>query len=312
MSKHVVTVSSEITEAVSESLHLFEQAQFRNRGERHEALQPLPSLIERCERYVGADRTSRKEPVRLVHHFACTGGTLITKCLACIPNVEVLSEVDPLSSMQANKGKFSPTDLIQLLQSGNRGASLEDRLAIFRASFSATHEAANRKGLRMLVRDHTHSHFCTSDAIESRPTLGNILADLYKTRAIITVRHPLDSWLSLVKNGWVGFQPGTLDEYARRYLAFLQAYPNTRIFKYEDFVVHPDEALSGMCEELDLPFPADFQALFMAHRLSGDSGRSGEVIKGRDRRATPEALMDQAFKSPCFASLCKKLSYELE
>lgn len=312
MNKNVATVPSEITEAVSECLRLFEQAQFRNEGERSETLRPLPSLIECCERYISADRRRRKEPVRLIHHFACTGGTLITKCLACIPNVEVLSEVDPLSSMQANKGKFNPTDLILLLHHGNRGASLEDKLAMFRASFTEMNETATRKGLRMLVRDHTHSHFCTSDPIEARPTLGNILAELYETRAIITVRHPLDSWLSLVRNGWVGFQPGTLEEYASRYLAFLKAYPNTRIFKYEDFVVDPDEVLSGMCEELDLPFPADFQELFMAHNLSGDSGRSGDVIKSRDRRAMPEALVGQVPKSPCFVSLCKKLSYDVE
>ena len=311
MGKLIETVPTEVAQAVADSLRLFRQAQFRQPGTRYGASQPLPSLLERCQQYIAADQQPRKEPIRLIHHFACTGGTLITKCLACSPNVHVLSEVDPLSPMAPANGKFNPTDLIQLVQHGNRGTSVEEKLALFQATFGVLYNSAAAKGLRMLVRDHTHSHFCTGSELESRPSLGQILAERYQTQAIITVRHPLDSWLSLVENGWASFQPATLEEYARRYQAFLDINPDVRIFKYEDFVATPDEVLGEMCKALELPFSADFQLLFNAHSFSGDSGRTGTFIAPRERRPVADEVMAEVHGSPAFRALCRQLNYEI-
>jgi len=311
MTSLINKIPPEVTEAVGKSLELLRGARFRLAPGTAERSLSLPSLLERCEDLIARHEQSTREPIRLIHHFACTGGTLITKCLACSPNVQVLSEVDPLSSMLSQKSKFNPTDLVQLLEHGNRGASREDKLALFRAAFGVLYNSAERKGLRLLVRDHTHSHFCTSDKIESRPTLGQILSDQFETRAIITVRHPLDSWLSLVNNGWVTYQPNTLDEYCRRYRAFLGAYPEICIFKYEDFVGRPERVLNDMCKELGLRFAKDFKALFMAQTFSGDSGRKGSTIKLRERRAVSEDFLVQARESTVLRLLCENLHYEI-
>ena len=310
MAKLIDTIPTEVTEAVAESLNLFRQAQFRQPDSRHEVSQPLPSLLERCQQYIPADHQPRNEPIRLIHHFACTGGTLITKCLACSPNVQVLSELDPLSSKVSASGGFNPTDLIQLLEHGNRGASLEEKLRVFKASFSALYDSATEKGLRVLVRDHTHSQFCAGASVPDRPTLAEILADQFDILSVVTVRHPLDSWMSLVNNRWVEFSPDTFDEYAKRYLAFLAAYPATKIFKYEDFLVNPDRVLAEMCKELSLPYLPDYNTLFMAHRFSGDSGRSGDVIAERERRPISEDLQVAALASVAYRALCKQLGYE--
>lgn len=311
MGKLIGTIPTEVTEAVAESLRLLRQAHFQNQDEPHQALQPLPSLLERCEQHIAAERQPRKEPIRLIHHFACTGGTLITKCLGCSPNVQVLSELDPLSSKVSVSGGFNPTDLIQLLQYGNRGASMDEKLSLFMASFSALYDSTVAKGLRILVRDHSHSHFCVGTALPDRPTLGEIFANDFPTLSVVTVRHPLDSWLSLVNNGWIEFSPDTLDEYAKRYLAFLAAYPDTKQFKYEDFVAHPDQVLAEICTEFSLPYLPDYKSLFMAHGFSGDSGRSGMVIAERERRPVNEDLLVAAKASVAFGSLCQQLGYEL-
>lgn len=303
-------ILTEVTEAVADALKILSQARSHEGPDRRADSQALPSLLERCEQYLGKDWKPQSEPVRLIHHFACTGGTLITKSLACSPNVQVLSELDPLSPKTPASGKFNPTDLIQLLQHGNRRASKDDKLALFLASFAALYGSASLKGLRMLVRDHTHSHFCTGEGVAERPTLAGILAAHYETRSIVTVRHPLDSWLSLVNNQWVEFSPATLEEYAARYLAFLSAYPNAKVFKYEDFVACPDQVLRDMCTELALPFPPGYQTLFPAHSFSGDSGRKGSVIAPRERRAAPDELVDEASESEAFRSLCEQLSYD--
>jgi hypothetical protein len=310
MARLIQNIPDEVTKAIADSLQLLQHACIQSQTDyQNDASQPLPSLLERCEKHI--HKESRAEPVRLIHHLACTGGTLITKCLACSPNIQVLNELDPLSSKTSAAGLFNPTDLIQLLEHGNRSASLEDKLAIFMMGFKALFESSHVKGLRILIRDHTHSHFCAGDTLPERPTLGQIFAGHFKTLSIITVRHPLDSWLSMANNGWVEFSPGTLEEYARRYLVFLDAYSGTRVFKYEDFVDNPDDALSDICRELALPVPPQYQDLFMAHRFSGDSGRSGNVIRHRERRPIDEDLLTNARESSSFLELCDKLEYTL-
>lgn len=311
MSKLIETIPTEVAEAVAESLSLFRQASFRNRNDRHEASQPLPSLLELCEKYIAADRQQLHEPVRLIHHFACTGGTLITKCLACSPNIQVLSELDPLSTKAPGAGLYNPTDLIQLLENSNRSVSMNDKLTLFLASFDTLYTSSLRKGLRLLIRDHTHSHFCVGNQLPERPTLGDIFAGRFPTLSAVTIRHPLDSWLSLKNNDWIEFNPATPEEYAKRYLAFLEKYAGTPLFKYENFVESPDETLAELCRELDFPYPPDYRELFGAHRFSGDSGRRGSVISPRQRRSLDDNALETAKASKSFVSLCEKLEYDL-
>ncbi len=311
MGKLIDSIPPEVSEAVAESLRLFRQARFRNSSDPYQESQPLPSLLERCEQFISPSSQRPEEPIRLIHHFACTGGTIITKCLACSPNVHVLSEVDPLSSKTSSAGFFTPTDLIQLAQHGNRPISNEEKIQLFMASMGSLYAADIQKGLRLLIRDHTHSHFCVGDRLPERPTLGDMLSERYPTLSLVTVRHPLESWISLERNRWIEFDPPTIDEYAKRYLAFLDAYPQIKIIKYEDFVEKPDDLMVEMCSELGLPLRNDYQDLFMAHRFSGDSGRGGDAIGSRERRPEFESMLQAARSSSFFSALCTRLHYSI-
>jgi len=77
------------------------------------SIEPLPSLLEQCEAL--CSRVPDPEPVRSLHHFACTGGTVIAKSVALMPNVTLLSEIDPLSTLALPKEgqiTFAPSDII--------------------------------------------------------------------------------------------------------------------------------------------------------------------------------------------------------
>lgn len=312
MTSNSQAIPTAVRTAVREALRLIEQTR-PGTGSAAATLDPdpLPSLLEQCGRLAGIGEAREAEPIRTVHHFACTGGTVLIKCLACSPNIQVLSELDPLSSMTSEATLFTPTDLIQLLQHGNREVSEEEKIELFMAGFSALYDSALGKGLRILIRDHTHSHFCVGDQVPSRPTLRQIIAAKYRTLSVITVRHPLDSWLSLVHNHWVDFNPGTLEEYAKRYLLFLEHYPASRVFKYEDFVEDPDDFLAAICSELRIPEPNDYRELFTAHRFSGDSGRQGSIIEARKRRPVTDEVSAMVSRSTSFRELCGKLGYAI-
>ena len=44
--------------------------------------------------------------LRTIHHFACTGGTVISKCLAALPQVMLISEINPINR---HSSKFNPS-----------------------------------------------------------------------------------------------------------------------------------------------------------------------------------------------------------
>lgn len=262
-----------------------------------------------CDAAPAADRT-----LRTVHHFACAGGTLISKCLAAMPNVQLLSEVDPLAPLPVNpaRPRFAPTDMGILLRQSSRGTDDEALLRVFRGELSAVAEDARRKGQRLVLRDHAHSHFCRGDRVPVRPTLRDLVAEIAPVRSVLTVRHPLDSLASLQRNGWVHFSPDTADEYARRYLAFLAAYPGVPRVRYEDIVRRPAQGLQGLCAQLDLAYSPDFETLFPALRLSGDSGRSRDVIAPAPRRPEAQALAAEAAASDAWQTLLADLGYSGE
>jgi hypothetical protein len=272
--------------------------------------EPLPSLLEQC-RSLTERLPADPEPVRTVHHFACTGGTLIAKCLACMPNTQLLSEVEPLSRLKNKlyQTRFYPTDLIESVRASSRGSDTAVEADLFLAGLHVVYRDCQRKGLRLILRDHTHSRYCVGTDVSKTPDLRSLVGGAYPVRAIVTVRHPLDSFLSLQKMGWLHFEPPSLDEYCTRYLRFLDDYEGVPLFKYEDFVERPEAEMRAMCEALQLPFAEGFEDLFSVHRLSGDSGRVSDRITPRERRPTPEAVKEEAKHSASHADLCRLLHY---
>lgn len=272
----------------------------------------LPSLLEQCQAL--CDDCPDPQPLRSIHHFACSGGTLMARCLAALPNVVILSEIDPLSRMQVTPAgqplSFAPTDLIGSLRHAARGVD-EDMLAeVFSAGLRVVHERFAANGHYLLLRDHAHSQFCTRQSPETRPSLQEILKGAFPVLSLVTVRHPLDSFLSLLSNGWVHFQPDTLEEYSRRYMMFLDRHARLPVVKYEDFVADPETVLARMGSLLELPFSPVALDIQQVVRLTGGSGRSEGRIAPRQRRELPAGLDDARGESPTYAALCARLSYE--
>ncbi|SER10622.1 hypothetical protein [Thalassovita taeanensis] len=277
-------------------------------------IERLPSLLEQCQAL--CETPEAPLCVRSIHHFACSGGTLISKSLSALPNIVTLSEVDPLSQMQVSSEKsppptFAPTDLILGLRHAAREVDETLLAEVFNAGVRVSLEYLGRRGLYLLLRDHTHSQFCTERDPDERPTLYEILCNAFPVHSLVTVRHPLDSFLSLRLNGWILFSPATLEEYSQRYLSFLDRYGGLPVVKYEDFVADPEQVLAQMSEILNLPFNPMALDILQVIRLTGDSGRAGVRISSRPRRQVPAELETERAESLGYKALCDRLSYEL-
>jgi hypothetical protein len=139
-----------------------------------------------------------------------------------------------------------------------------------------------------------------------------MVARHFPAHSILTVRNPLDSFLSLVAAfaaGWARFQPSTFDEYCKRYMLFLDAHKGLPIFKYETFVDEPEVTMEQMCTALQLRYSASFTETFDVFRFSGDSGRSGVTIKTRLRRPHEKVFLEDAKASASYRLLVDRLSY---
>lgn len=250
-------------------------------------------------------------PIRTLHHLSCTGGTLIAKCLAAMPNVVVFNEVDPLSTMRLSPAKplFAPTDLIVLARQGCPGLPDALLVKLFLQGLDLLHQEFTAMGKRLLLRDHSHSHFLKGGQIPQRPSLLAMVGSRFPTLSVVSVRDPVDSYLSLQSNKWMSFSPDSFDEYCRRSLVFLDAHAGVPIFRYEDFVQNPSPVMKDICQALALSYSDTFADTFDAFRFSGDSGRKGVVIKPRPRRPVGEGLREEAERSAHYKTLIGRLGY---
>jgi hypothetical protein len=141
-----------------------------------------------------------------------------------MPNVQLLSEVDPLYPgplTDPDKPRFTPSDMPALLRSSTRGTSESLIAKVFQAGLQVVHEHSVARGLRLVLRDHAHTHYCRGNVVPARPTLRELVSGVAPVVSVITVRHPVDSFVSLRSNEWLHFSPPNFETYCQRYLKFL-------------------------------------------------------------------------------------------
>lgn len=253
------------------------------------------------------------EPIRTLHHLSCTGGTLISKCIASMPNVLLLNEINPHSTMLTAKtghARFTPTDTIALLRQGDPFAADALINKVFQTELEVIRREIWKSGRRLVLRDHSHSDYLIDRAIGDRLSVYALVAERFPIRSVLTVRNPIDSWLSMKRKNWhAKMEPASFDEYCRRYLQFLNDHGNLPIVKYEKFVKQPAEVMQQICQTLDLEYEDEFQLVFDSFEFSGDSGRGGSVIKEHAPRKRSKEMSKEAAASAHYEQLIEKLSY---
>lgn len=302
--------SQELLDLLTSSLDLVEATVGDVYTYRNTPQEALPSLYQQCLDLVDQAAHETPEPVRSLHQFACTGGTLMSKYLAATPNARLFSELDPLTTITP-KLNFIPSDLILQLKNNIRPVGDQVLVDIFLAGLDVLYKHCTRVGEHLIIRDHSHSHYCVGDVNPDRMTVRAMLMSRFPTRSIVTIRHPLDSFLSLLHNGWDHFSPMALPEYARRYHMFLDDYAGVPTFQYETFVEDPEAETQKMCAALALPYHSSLSSIVPAITLTGDSGRSGTQITKRKRRDVPQEVSRDAAQDDGYRTLCARLGYDV-
>ncbi|GLQ54965.1 hypothetical protein GCM10010862_22240 [Devosia nitrariae] len=129
--------------------------------------------------------------------------------------------------------------------------------------------------------------------------------------SIVTVRDPIDSWLSSRENGWL-HEVESFDEYCRRFLLLVRHFEPGKIFRYEDFVRNPQRTTQAICFALELDFDPQFATRMSTIRLTGDSGRKSNEIVPRPRRTMAPEIVREVMASVHYAEISNQLGYGLQ
>lgn len=277
-----------------------------------EGLNNTQSLLERCAAVVEKDNANTKPTLRIIHHFACSGGTLISKCLAAQPNVFLLSELHPTTRLGMNMGKaaYTPRDITTQAIYGRVPNVDELAEKLFVNGIIETEKHIRKRGGYLVIRAHTHADYCTDNPIPEVDALTRLLEPYFDIKHLVTVRSPIDSFLSLRENQWVSFRPDLFEEYCCRLLKFLNSFEVTHMIHYEDFVSGPTKYVKLCAEILELPAIEQATDYIDVFKLSGDSGRSGSDIALRSRKSISDEYRLEILASLSFKELCKR--YEIQ
>lgn len=294
---------------INSAFNLKNISQILSDYEAHDSLsfEMLNDLITKAELEVKA---VGKPVIREIHHLACTGGTLISKCINALPNTYILSEVHPLAERHVNLNKpdFRPTDIISLIKYTQVPFHEDLIKKVFESQIKLVNEEVQNNGGHLVLRVHSHTDFNSEESRYSLTTT-EILRDSFDILKLATVRHPVDSYLSLEANGWLHFSPATFEEYCRRYLLFIAEFKSSELIKYEDFVDDPVSITRSIAQRLCLPFDESFLSTFHLSKLTGDSGRSGYTIEPRPRKTLQDSFLKEIEESVSYHELVAKLAY---
>ena len=259
-------------------------------------------------------RTATRPVLRLIHHMARSGGTVISRCLGCMSGVVLLSEIHPLGIRQFNPlaqaqrwfGLLSSHDLAGLAARGQIG---------FADAIELIHRRAAECNQRLVVRDWSHLDF-TGVPFVAKPAYRLLLAEAcskqFDLRQVCTVRHPLDQWLSLRRLAVLQGKL-TLAEFLAGYRRFAEIAHEIGFFRYEDFAGEPAPIMRSICKRLDLRFDAGFRDRWREYALvTGDmsGSRAGGDIAQLPRRPAEPALLDELAANDDYRKSLELLGYQ--
>lgn len=257
--------------------------------------------------------------IRILHSLGGCGGTLLSRCLAVMPRVALLSEVNPLAVhlFPAFNPLYQDQHWLHLLTDDDvqRLSAVDlSQTEGFRDMVDTLYGRAASAGRLLVIRDYNYVEFVGIPFLD-RPPMRRVIYDALpegvSTRRIAFVRHPIDQWLSLCKHGQLRslLKPGN---FCDAYAAFLKDLGGTPIFKYEDFVADPEGQMLRICAELKIPFDATFRDRFQTFSfVTGDFSREADTMISMSREARrPDRILEEFRSSPKFEVVLNSLDYE--
>ena len=254
-----------------------------------------------------------KKRLLTLHHQGCSGGTVISRAIGSMLKTIVISEVHPDRLIYG----FNPYDPIQnLLAQTNLKDNTELKRNIFFQRINQCHEISIKAKFNLVLRDHSHSDYMLEKDlkfIKNKSSLINLLSKNFNLISILTIRNPIESYISLCSNGWAN-SIKNFNDYCDRILLMTETYKSLgcEIIRYEDFCENPEQTLKKICKIYEIQFNKKFKDIFYKIPMTGNSGRGKTLnsIQTLEPKLVDDNLKKQALSSHSYSKLCKDFNYD--
>jgi hypothetical protein len=260
----------------------------------------------------------RNKELRLIHTLGGSGSTLLSRCLAVLPGVALLSEVNPaaVKLFPSFDPLYQDANWLHLLTNSDveRFSGMDlGQTETFRALIQVFYDRARSSNRHLVIRDYNYVEFIGAPYTTTPPRrmlLRDALPSAIPTSSIALIRHPTDQWISLSKH----LQPSDVSPraFCDAYAAFLRELGTTPVFKYEEFIANPEDQFRSMCRHLHLPFAPSFKEDF--HQFDGVTG---DLSRLRDqsialppRKSVPPEVMEEFQSADSFHFILANTGYQ--
>jgi hypothetical protein len=223
--------------------------------------------------------------IYLMINYARSGGTLINQCLACLPKVIILSEVNPLGG---GSGLEAYTTVKQQARNWFNIPVQSDNFA---EAVMEVYDYCQKNDITLIVRDWSFVNFTPYPLNSFNPPNKFLTYEALKDKVNIIpfsfVRDSIDVWISR------GMPKNFFEAYSR----FINGMHNFNgpVFKYEDLCLHPENEIKKICNFLNIPYNEGWRKYSDFKKVNGDIQVS---IASRGGREAKIRLMPRKLISP--------------
>jgi len=203
----------------------------------------------------------------LMECFSRSGGTLLNRIIGSLPNVVMLSEVNPLGGgWGARRERSYTTPKKQALH----WYGIELKSSGYRENILELNRICREKNKTLVVRDWPYVNFMPHPLNRQQPPhrllAYEALQDDCELKTFALVRDCIDIWIS---QG----MPVPAEDYFQRYLKYIEEIVRYGIkpFKYEDLCLRPSKTLVDICAHTGLTYSESWENFFRFGKVNGDN-----------------------------------------
>lgn len=205
--------------------------------------------------------------VGLMICFSRSGGTVLNKCLAVMPDTIVISEVNPVGGGWGREQKESYTT-VQSQAKHWHGIELEN--TDYGQTVAELEQILKQRNQHLVVRDWSYINFYPKEENNFEPKNDFLalteISSQTSCKPFVFLRDAIDVWISNGKR-----DPDIFFLHYQKYLETIKSY-NIPVFKFEDFCRTPKKELQKICNYLEIPYDESFTTKFSEFKkVNGDT-----------------------------------------
>jgi len=219
-----------------------------------------------------------KPTIRIFHNLARSGGTLIGKCLGCMEEIALLSEIHP-DSQRA----LSFNAVRQAQQWLDFDPTVEWKKTAFIEAIHQINEHCQKLNKTLILRDWSHVDyfgFPVTNTPQHSSSLIHCLEPHFDILSIQLIRHPIDTWESMKKLNLVKRANLSIHDFMLGYSSYIKQTGSECQLFYEIFLQQPDAELKRICQALKCTYDPNFKNKWHSYsNITGDQSSQSSLRK---------------------------------